>query len=189
MSFRFRSMEIPGMILVETTRHEDGRGFFQETYRRSLFRDGGIDVEFVQDNFARSTGGVLRGLHFQLPPRAQGKLVTVLRGRVFDVGVDLRVDSPTYGRWEGVTLDGSEGSLLYLPPGLGHGYAVLSEEADLAYKVTAEYAPEMDTGIRWDDPGLGIEWPLVEPVLSTKDRELPFLEDFDSPFRLPEGAG
>jgi dTDP-4-dehydrorhamnose 3,5-epimerase len=186
MSFRFRELDIPGMVLVEPTRHRDGRGFFQETYRRSLFESGGIDLEFVQDNFARSTKGVLRGLHMQLPPRPQGKLVTAVRGAVFDVGVDLRVGSPTYGSWKGVTLDETTGALLYLPPGLAHGYAVLSPEADLAYKVTEEYAPELDAGIRWDDPDVGVDWPLEDPVLSEKDRGLPLLREFESPYRFVE---
>jgi dTDP-4-dehydrorhamnose 3,5-epimerase len=182
-------MKIPGMVLVEPRRHEDTRGFFQESYRRSLFYEGGIKVNFVQDNLARSSRGVLRGLHFQLPPRPQGKLVTVVRGEVFDVGVDLRVGSPTYGAWEGVTLTDAQGALLYLPPGLAHGYAVLSPEADLAYKVTAEYDPELDTGILWNDPEVGVEWPLDDPLLSEKDRALPPLGEFESPFTFRGGNG
>ena len=184
MAFSFRELEIPGMILVHTDRWGDARGFFEETYRRAPFAQGGIGVEFVQDNFARSARGVLRGLHFQLPPQPQGKLVRVSRGRVFDVGVDLRKGSPTYGRWVGVTLSEEGGELLYLPPGLAHGYCVLSPEADLAYKVTSEYAPELDSGILWNDPQVGVDWPLADPILSTKDQGLPLLADFESPFSL-----
>ena len=184
MSFGFRTLSIPGLILVEPERHQDGRGYFEETYRRGQFREGGIEEEFVQDNSARSSHGVLRGLHFQRPPAAQGKLVRVVRGEVFDVGVDLRLGSPTFGHWEGVLLNETEGAMLYLPPGLAHGYCVLSPEADLAYKVTAEYSPEADTGIRWDDPQIGVEWPLDEPHLSERDTGLPLLKDIDPPFRF-----
>ena len=184
MHFRFRPLEIPGMTVILPFRRADERGFFSETYRRSAFVTGGIVPDFVQDNCARSTQGVLRGLHFQGPPQPQGKLVRVARGRVFDVGVDLRVGSPTYGKWAGVTLDDEAGAMLYLPPGIAHGYLVLSPEADLAYKVTAEFAPTLDAGIRWDDPDVGIEWPLENPILSPKDRALPCLRDIESPFRF-----
>jgi len=186
MSFRFEALEIPGMILVEATLLEDERGFFQESYKWSAFHEAGIGPEFVQDNFARSSRGVLRGLHFQRPPQAQGKLVQVTRGAVWDVGVDLRVGSPAYGSWAGVELAEGTGRMLYLPPGLAHGYMVLSEVADLAYKVTAEYAPELDTGIRWDDPQIGVGWPFQDPTLSQKDLELPFLGEITSPFLFVE---
>jgi dTDP-4-dehydrorhamnose 3,5-epimerase len=188
MPFRFQPLEIPGMVLVQPFRRGDERAFFEEVYRRSHFVTGGIGLDFVQDNCVRSSLGVLRGLHFQRPPQPQGKLIRVTRGRVFDVGVDLRVGSPTYGKWVGVTLDDQTGSLLYLPPGLAHGYQVLSDQADLSYKVTAEFAPTLDAGIRWDDPDLGIQWPLAEPALSEKDRALPALREVQSPFRFP-GAG
>ncbi len=184
MPFRFKRLEIPGMIMIQPFRRGDHRGYFEETYRRSEFVTGGVGVDFVQDNFARSVQGVLRGLHFQRPPQPQGKLVRVCKGQVFDVGVDLRVDSPTFGRWVGVTLEGDSGWMLYLPPGLAHGYQVLSPEADLAYKVTAEYASGLDAGIRWDDPDIGVQWPLGDPVLSEKDGALPLLREIQSPFRL-----
>jgi len=183
MAFRFEELTIPGMLLVKPTIHGDHRGAFQETYRRSAFREGGIEAEFVQDNAARSRQGVLRGLHFQHPPRAQGKLVRVSRGRILDVGVDLRKDLPTYGHWVGVELDEASGNALYLPPGLAHGYLVLSREADVNYKVTAEYAPELESGVRWDDPRLAIDWPLEEPFLSEKDRQLPSLDQVESTLR------
>ncbi|MBW3535208.1 MAG: dTDP-4-dehydrorhamnose 3,5-epimerase [Gemmatimonadetes bacterium] len=184
MPFRFQELDLPGLVLVEETRHGDDRGFFAETYRRSAFAEAGITEAFVQDNHARSSRGVLRGLHYQLPPRAQGKLVRVVRGEVFDVAVDLRRDSPTYGRWAGVGLSGDDGRALWVPPGFAHGYAVLSEQADLLYKVTAEYAPDLERGVRWDDPDVGVAWPLAEPLLSRKDLELPPLADADNPFTL-----
>ncbi len=182
MPFRFTETELPGLLLVEESRHADERGFFSETYRRSAFREAGVDAEFVQDNHARSRRGVLRGLHYQLPPRAQGKLVRVVRGEVFDVAVDLRRGSPTRGRWAGVRLDGEAGRMLWIPPGFAHGYAVLSEEADLLYKVTEEYAPELERGVRWDDPEVGVAWPLEAPLLSGKDLALPPLAAADNPF-------
>lgn len=186
MPFRFEQLDVPGLVLVEETRHGDGRGFFAETYRRSAFVRAGIAAEFVQDNHARSSRGVLRGLHYQIPPRAQGKLVRVVRGEVFDVALDLRRGSPTYGRWAGVRLDGESGRMLWVPPGFAHGYVVLSERADLLYKVTAEYAPELDRGVRWDDPAVGVAWPLADPVLSEKDRGLPPLADIESPFAFDD---
>lgn len=182
MPFRFEKLDIPEVVSVTPTRHRDGRGFFSEGYRSSAFAEAGIDVRFVQDNVARSTRGVLRGLHFQAPPSAQGKLVGVVRGRIFDVAVDIRVGAPTYGRWIGRTLDDDAGEMLWIPPGFAHGYLVLSEVADVLYRVTSEYAPEADGGVRWDDPALGIEWPTDEPVLSDRDRALPSLDELESPF-------
>jgi dTDP-4-dehydrorhamnose 3,5-epimerase len=176
MSFHFERLDIPDVVLVRVSRHADARGFFQETYRRSAFAAAGIPDEFAQDNLARSTRGVLRGLHYQLPPAAQGKLVGVSSGRIWDVAVDLRRGSPTFARWAGCTLDADAGELLWIPPGFAHGYVALSDVADVTYKVTVEYAPELDRGIRWDDPGIGIDWPVREPILSEKDRRLPPLE-------------
>lgn len=188
MPFRFEELHLPGLVLVEETRHGDGRGFFAETYRRSAFAEAGIAAAFVQDNHARSSRGVLRGLHYQLPPNAQGKLVRVVRGEVFDVVVDLRRGSPGYGRWAGVRLSGDGGRALWVPPGFAHGYAVLSDEADLLYKVTAEYAPDLERGVRWDDPEVGVEWPLSNPTLSDKDLGLPGLGGADNPFTFGASA-
>jgi dTDP-4-dehydrorhamnose 3,5-epimerase len=188
VSLTFRELEIPGAFLVDSTRHGDERGFLEESYRLSAFQDAGIPDDFVQDNFTRSVRDSLRGLHYQAPPMAQGKLVRVTRGRVYDVGVDLRVGSPTFGRWIGVELDAGESRSLYLPPGLAHGYCVLSPEADLSYKVTAEYAPALEGGVRWNDPVLDIPWPVTSPIVSDKDRVLPSLEDLVSPFRYPTGG-
>lgn len=153
-----------------------------ERFRESAFREAGIDASFVQDNAVRSVGGVLRGMHFQLDPAAQGKLVSVLRGRVFDVAVDIRSDSPTFGRWVGRTLDEGEGAALWIPEGFAHGYCVLSDGADVTYQVTAEFRPDLDRGFRWDDPEVGIEWPVEAPVLSERDADLPALGEIGSPF-------
>jgi dTDP-4-dehydrorhamnose 3,5-epimerase len=182
MSFRFTPLTLPGLILVEVTRHGDARGFFAETYRESAFRAAGIELPFVQDNHSRSTCGVLRGLHYQLPPKPQGKLIRVIQGEVFDVVVDLRRGSPGYGRWVGTRLLGDDGRLLWIPPGFAHGFLVLSESVDLIYKVTAEFDAGLDRGIRWNDPAIGIEWPTDAPVLSPRDQALPTLANAENPF-------
>lgn len=182
MSFRFSPHGLPGIVLIEETRRGDARGFFAETYKESAFRAAGIPGPFVQDNHARSARGVLRGLHYQIPPRAQGKLVRVVTGEIFDVAVDLRRGSPSFGRWTGVRLSADEGRMLWIPPGFAHGYVVLSETADFTYKVTAEYDASLERGVRWDDPAIGVEWPLAEPVLSERDRSQPPLAEADLPF-------
>lgn len=183
MSFQFEPLEIPEVVLVRLRRHQDARGFFQETYRRSAFAAAGIGDAFVQDNHSSSSRGVLRGLHYQIPPAAQGKLVGVAAGRVFDVAVDLRRGSSTYARWVGRTLDAEKGELLWIPEGFAHGYVVLSEVAEVSYKVTAEYAAPLDRGVRWDDPSIGIEWPVENPLVSEKDRAQPTLDQAENPFR------
>ena len=170
-------LSIPDVLLIDLKRHGDARGFFMETFRESVFDALGLGVRFVQDNHARSSKGVLRGLHYQLPPAAQGKLVRVPRGRVFDVAVDLRRDSPTFGRWVGMELSEARPQMLYIPPGFAHGYCVMSDTADFTYKVTAEYDPSAERGLRWNDPAIGIEWPLAEPSLSERDLVLPGLAD------------
>lgn len=185
MSFKFHELEIPGAYLIEASRFEDGRGFFQEVFKRSAFEAEGLPVDFVQENAARSRRGALRGLHFQVPPQAQGKLVTVTRGAVLDVGVDLREGSPTFKEWVGVELSEDAPRLLYLPPGLAHGYLALTDEAHLMYRVTSEYAPALEGGIRWDDPEIGIAWPSHDPILSEKDLNLPLLAEAPSLFRYP----
>jgi dTDP-4-dehydrorhamnose 3,5-epimerase len=182
MSFRFIELELPGIVLIEETRHGDTRDFFAETFRETAVRAGRIPDVFVQDNHARSTRGVLRGLHYKLPPRAQGKLARVVSGDIYDVVVDLRKGSPGYGRWAGTRLCGDEGRLLWIPPGFAHGYRVLSETVDLMYKVTAEFDPGLDRGIRCDDPDVGVEWPDLEPVLSARDRALSPLSEADNHF-------
>ena len=182
MPLQFVRLEIPDVILVRAQAFTDRRGFFMETYKRSAFEAGGIPAAFVQDNFSHSVRGALRGLHYQKRPKAQGKLVGLIRGAIFDVAVDIRRGSPTYRRWVGVTLAAEKHEMVYVPEGFAHGFCVLSEEADVAYKVTDEYAPEMERGIRWDDPDLAIAWPVRAPVLSPKDAELAFLRDADNNF-------
>ncbi|MCS7172662.1 MAG: dTDP-4-dehydrorhamnose 3,5-epimerase [Armatimonadetes bacterium] len=183
MPFAFLPLEIPDVVLIRAQAFADARGFFLEAYRRSEFERHGIPVTFVQDNFSRSIRrGVLRGLHYQKAPRAQGKLVMVLRGEIYDVAVDIRRGSPTYGRWVAAVLSDREHTLLYVPPGFAHGFCVLSEGADVLYKCTEEYDPALDRGIRWDDPDLGIPWPVEDPLLSEKDRAWPLLREADHNF-------
>jgi dTDP-4-dehydrorhamnose 3,5-epimerase len=168
---------LAGLVLLEPAVHGDGRGFFVETFRADVAREHGIPVQFVQDNHSRSRQGTLRGIHFQTHP-GQGKLVRVARGRVFDVAVDLRRDSPTFGQWEGVELDDVSGQMLWIPVGFGHGFLVLSEVADFVYKCTNYYDPATEAGFRFDDPAVGIEWPSeVELLYSERDATAPLLAD------------
>lgn len=182
MEFEFRELEIEGALLVRAGLYEDHRGTFSELYRRSAFVEAGIDDEFVQDNRARSEKGVLRGLHFQRPPHAQAKLVRVSRGEVYDVGVDLRSGSPSRGEWIARRLSAEGREMLYLPEGFAHGYCVLSGSAVVEYKTSAEYAPDSEGGIAWDDPALGIPWPVEDPDVSERDASLPRLEDAETGF-------
>jgi dTDP-4-dehydrorhamnose 3,5-epimerase len=182
MPFEFQGLAIPGVVLVKARRFEDNRGYFRETYRSSDFGRNGIPDTFVQDNLSYSVARVLRGLHYQKNPQAQGKLVEALLGRVFDVAVDIRIGSPTYRQWVAIELAADNGHMLYVPPGFAHGFCVLSGEAIVAYKATQEYAPELDRGIRWDDPEIGVEWPISEPLLSPKDAALPLLREADNDF-------
>ncbi len=182
MPFRFTPLDIPDVLVVEATTFEDPRGSFVEMYKRSEFLSAGIADTFVQDNYSHSARGVLRGLHYQKPPQAQGKLISVLVGAVFDVAVDIREGSPTRGRWVGVTLSTKNRRMLYVPQGFAHGFCVLSDYADVMYKVTAEYAPDLDRGITWNDPDLAIAWPVSSPVLSAKDAHLPLWRQVESDF-------
>jgi dTDP-4-dehydrorhamnose 3,5-epimerase len=182
MPFQFHRLEIPEVILVEAQKFGDSRGFFAETYKLSQFAAHGIPHAFVQDNLSHSVRGTLRGLHYQKQPRAQGKLVMVLKGRIFDVAVDIRRESPTYRQWVGMELSGEGCQMLYVPVGFAHGFCVLSDTADVLYKATEEYARELDRGIRWDDPEINVQWPVSEPVLSPKDAALPLLQEADSNF-------
>lgn len=166
--------ELPGVLLVEPQVFGDARGFFTELYREERYRGAGIGATFVQDNLSRSARGVLRGLHFQ-HPRAQAKLVYVISGEVLDVAVDVRAGSPTFGRWVGALLSGTNHSQLYIPPGFAHGFCVLSEEATFAYKCSENYAPECERCVRWDDPDVGIAWPIDAPALSPRDAAAPLL--------------
>jgi len=162
---------LPGVFVIETRVFEDDRGFFQELFHRGRFEEAGIDVDFVQDNFSRSRRNVVRGLHYQVR-QPQAKLVRVLAGEVFDVAVDLRQSSPTFGHWEGVRLSEENKRSLFIPEGFAHGFCVLSPTADVLYKCSALYAPEHERTLKWDDPDVGVEWPLGgEAILSAKDRE------------------
>lgn len=172
MPFSFKRLAIPDVVLIEPKVFPDGRGFFMEAYKYSDFAAFGIKEQFVQDNHSRSKKGVLRGLHYQRPPKAQGKLVRVVLGEIFDVAVDIRKGSPWYGKWVGETLSAENRLMLYIPIGFAHGFCALSETAEVVYKTTEEYAPEYDAGIIWNDPEIGIDWPIKGPVVSPKDAEL-----------------
>ncbi len=181
-AFQFRPLPLSGLLLVETQRFEDPRGFFRMTWQESAFRDAGIPGPFVQSNLSHSMKDTLRGLHFQKPPSAQGKLLAVLSGEILDVAVDIRKGSRTFGKWESVTLSAANGRMLWVPEGFAHGFCVTSAEADVLYLVTKEYAPQTDRGVRWNDPALAIAWPTVSPLLSEKDCGLPLLAEADNPF-------
>ncbi len=168
---------IAGVLLIKPKVWRDARGFFVETWQQERYRAAGITQPFVQDNHSRSSGGILRGLHFQRE-FPQGKLVSVSRGAVFDVAVDIRKKSPTYGLWYGAELTDENQHQLWVPPGLAHGYCVLSETADFNYKCTELYHPEDESGIRWNDPDLAVAWPVDNPVLSAKDAAAPLFREF-----------
>ena len=177
-----KTTAIEGVLVIEPAVFGDDRGFFMESFNDRAFRDAtGCDEPFVQDNHSRSIRGVLRGLHYQLAPRAQGKLVRVVLGSVFDVAVDIREGSPTFGRWVGVELSERNRQQLWVPAGLAHGFVVTSDSADVLYKTTDYYAPDLERSIRWDDPALRIDWQLdgAQPRLSAKDAAAPLLRDID----------
>lgn len=167
---------LPGVVIVTPKVHGDERGFFMETFNQATFGNLGLPDSFVQDNHSRSSYGVLRGLHFQYP-QWQGKLVRVLNGEVFDVAVDVRADSPSFGQWVGVTLSAENKQQLYIPSGYAHGFCVTSDMADVVYKCTSLYKPDDDVGIRWDDPDVNVEWPIENPVVSAKDQAAGRLRD------------
>jgi dTDP-4-dehydrorhamnose 3,5-epimerase len=177
---------LPGVLLIEPTTVTDSRGEFFESWSAERYEAAGVPAGFVQDNVSRSARGVLRGMHMQ-HPRAQAKLVSVLEGRVFDVSVDLRVGSPTFGRWVGVDLSAENHRQLYIPEGFAHGFLVLSEYATFAYKCSDYYARECEIAVRWDDPALGIRWPAEPAVVSAKDAAAPLLAEI-APERLPQYA-
>jgi dTDP-4-dehydrorhamnose 3,5-epimerase len=178
-NMEFIPSEIPEVILVKPQVFGDHRGFFMETWQRQYFAENGIDIDFVQDNHSKSSQGILRGLHYQLI-QTQGKLVRVVEGSVFDVAVDLRRNSPTFGKWVGYKLSAENKQMLWVPPGFGHGFYVMSETAEFVYKCTDYYAPEHEACVRWNDPQLNIDWHLVDgkqPVLSEKDANATLLAD------------
>lgn len=184
MPFDFQELAIPGILLVQPKVFGDERGFFLETYKRTDFARAGVGGHFVQDNYSKSAKGVLRGLHYQKNPKAQGKLVCCMNGKIFDVAVDIRKGSPYYGKWVSAELSGENRHMLYVPPGFAHGFQVISDTAEVLYKCTEEYSPSDDRGIIWNDPELRIAWPLGNPVLSRKDRVHPVLRGADNNFSL-----
>jgi len=167
---------LEGVVLVEPEVHGDARGFLVETFREDRWPELGVQAEFVQENHSRSGRGILRGLHFQTNP-GQAKLVRCLRGRIWDVAVDLRRDTPTYRHWEAHELDDRRHRQLFVPVGFAHGFCVLSEEADVAYKLTSYFDPATEAGIAWDDPDIGVEWPISDPLLSGRDQAAPRLSE------------
>jgi dTDP-4-dehydrorhamnose 3,5-epimerase len=176
--------EIEGLRIIEPKVFGDERGFFLETWNRQRYHAAGLDFDFVQDNVSLSRRGILRGLHFQ-NPYSQGKLVHVLQGEVFDVAVDLRRSSPTFGRWHGLTLSGENKRQFFIPPGFAHGFLVLSETAMFAYKCTEFYAPQNELTLAWNDPAIGIQWPLDNPQLSEKDARGQRLHDLPADRLFP----
>ena len=176
MAVSFVKTEINGVLICKLQVFGDDRGHFTETFHIDKYAEAGIDKNFVQDNFSRSQKGTLRGLHYQLN-RPQAKLVTAVTGSIFDVAVDIRHGSPTFGKWVGTILSDENHCQLYIPAGFAHGFCVLSETADVVYKCTDVYVPEDDRGIRWSDPSMNIKWPVSEPLLSNKDAQLPFIKD------------
>ena len=191
MNFAVERLKIEDLLLIRAKRFEDPRGYFMETWSLDAFEQLGIKAAFVQDNQSLSAKpGTVRGLHFQTPPYAQAKLVRVLQGAIFDVAVDVRVGSPTYGKWCGVTLTGVKPEQLYIPAGFAHGFVTLEPDTVVSYRVDAPYSPACDGGIQWNDPALKIEWPFdtADAVLSAKDAALPRLATFKSPFRWEKVA-
>lgn len=180
MTLDVRALDLPGVLEIVPRRFGDHRGFFSETYKRSVWADAGIADEFVQDNTSFSAERfTLRGLHFQTPPFAQAKLVRVTKGRIWDVAVDIRAGSPSFGRWTALEVSAEKGNQIYVPVGFAHGLLTLEADTEVVYKVTAEYSAAHDTGVAWNDPDVAVAWPLAgaTPVLSGKDRTLPRLAD------------
>lgn len=177
-NFKFISVDIPGLIVIEPNVYLDERGFFLESYNKESFIKGGITDEFVQDNHSKSKKGVLRGLHFQKPPKAQAKLLRVIYGAIYDVAVDIRNGSPTYGKWFAIELSDENKKMLYIPVGFAHGFYTLEDNTELLYKCTKTYAPDLEGGIIYNDPDLNIHWPLEgKPIVSKKDKSYQKLRD------------
>jgi len=182
MPFEFNTLEIPGPLLIRPRVFDDDRGFFLELYKHSDFVKAGIKHHLIQDNFSKSTKGVLRGLHYQRTPKEQGKMVLCIKGRIFDVAVDIRKGSPYFGKWVGAELNDDNRHMLFIPPGFAHGFQVVSDKAEVMYKCTEEFSPADERGIIWNDPDIAITWPLSETVLSDKDKNNPRLRDADNNF-------
>jgi len=183
MQFKYEKIEaVPGLIVLEPEAFKDGRGLFMETYNYAEVSKAGISDNFLQDNYSRSSRGVLRGLHWQAEPMAQSKLISCIRGEIFDVAVDIRKGSPSFGRHVQIILSEDNRKCFYIPKGFAHGFAVLSDEAEVIYKVDNYYSPEDERGCMWNDPKLRIDWPLGDPLLSDKDLALPMLQDIETGF-------
>lgn len=181
MAFTFESTPIPDLIIIHSQLFGDERGFFLESYKRSDFGDHGITAEFHQDNHSMSSRGVLRGLHFQRSPMDQAKLVRVVCGAVWDVAVDLRPNSETFKKWFGTELSGENGHIVYIPSGFAHGFVTLEDKTHFLYKCTVEYSPEHESGIRYDDPEIGVSWPISDVVVSDRDMKWPLLSEYEQP--------
>ncbi len=179
MPFEFEKLEINGLVLVKPKAFGDSRGFFLESYKKSEFVKNGIDAEFVQDNHSKSVKGVLRGLHYQANPKAQAKLVRCVKGRIYDVAVDLRPQSNTFGKWVRVELSEENKQMLFIPENFAHGFVVLSEEAELIYKTNNEYCAELDRGVLWCDDEISVDWGIDAPILSEKDKVQPRLSEIN----------
>ncbi len=179
MPFTFSRYGLSGIVLVEQQTFADHRGYFKETYKYGEFAGAGIEETFLQDNLSVSARDVFRGLHFQVPPKAQAKLVTVIRGAILDVVVDLRSESETYLQWMALEISGTEHKALYIPEGFAHGFLTLENDTFVAYKTSAEFCPECERGIRWNDPSIGIVLPVSSPQISEKDAALPLLEELE----------
>jgi dTDP-4-dehydrorhamnose 3,5-epimerase len=181
------ALQIPDVLVLAAKKYGDERGFFSEVYKQSALASAGVDASFVQDNHSYSAqSGVLRGLHYQAPPAAQGKLVRVIRGAILDVAIDIRVGSPSYGQHVAAELSYDAWNQIWVPPGFAHGFCTLTDHCEVLYKVTAEYAPALEQGLRWNDPALNIAWPFSghEMKLSPRDQAWPDLNDIRSPFRF-----
>jgi len=182
MPFKFTKLKIPDIVYIEPQIFGDSRGYFLETYKYADFIEYGIGINFFQDNFSKSKKGVLRGLHYQINPHAQAKLVSCVKGKVLDIAVDLRERSPYYGKWVKHILTSDKRDMLYIPKGFAHGFLALSEDTEFSYKVAGVYVPQFSRGIIWNDPDLGIDWGIDNPILSDKDKVLPRLKDAECNF-------
>ena len=184
MSFTFKKLSIPDVIIIEPKIFPDERGAFFELFKQSIFEQNEINVKYVQDNISVSNLNVLRGLHFQKTPKSQAKLITVLQGEIFDVAVDIRKNSPTYGKWVGEILSETNRKLLFIPEGFAHGFCTLRENTIVMYKVSNEYSSELERSIIWNDPEINISWPIKNPILSEKDSQATILKNVDNNFEF-----
>jgi dTDP-4-dehydrorhamnose 3,5-epimerase len=183
MEFRFERLKIPGVVMVESEMAADDRGFFAEIYKYPAFSEAGIKARFVQDNYCRTVKkGVIRGLHYQINPSAQGKLIRVISGEIYDVAVDIRKNSRYFGRWAAMILSADNNRMIYVPEGFAHGYCTLKDNTEILYKCTSVYSRENERGIIWNDPAVGIKWPVADPVVSARDSKLPPLKEADNNF-------